>query len=91
MAEPRESGALPPAGRPPRGTRVRRGGLAVVHDGEIVVPADASAAEVEGLQGEQVQYFFPVEIEVREAASPIDAEEIVARVLDQLAHGIRNT
>ena len=61
-----------------------------MHDGELIVPADASAAEVEGLQGEQVQYFFPVEIEVREPTVQMDPDEIVARVLDQLAHGIRN-
>jgi hypothetical protein len=86
------SNASPPTpqGRSPRGTRVRRGGLAVVHDGELVVPADASEAEVEGLQSEQVQYFFPIEIEVRTPAASVDPDEIVARVLDQLAHGIRN-
>ena len=70
--------------------RVRREGLAVVHDGELVVPADASAAELEGLQAEQVQYFFPVEIEVHEPSMQVDPDEIIARVLDQLANGIRN-
>ena len=90
MAESSDrAGAAPPPGRAPRGVRVRQTGIAVVHQGELVVAADASAAEVEGLQGEIVQYHFPVEIEVREAAATVDPDALIARALDQLAHGIR--
>jgi len=52
--------------------RVTRTGIALVHEGELVFPADASEAEAEYVADERytVHYHFPVEIEIRGRAEP---------------------
>lgn len=76
-------------GRGPReATRVRRTGLAVVHEGEWVVAAPGHEAEHEPVTtGEHavVHYHFPVEIEVVSAGRAIDPEELVDLTLGRLA------
>jgi hypothetical protein len=73
-----------------RAVRVRRTGIALVHEGELILPADGSEAEARALRGETVHYHFPVEIEVCEPRAPLDADALVARVLAELARGLRS-
>lgn len=78
MAPPRDDDA---------GTRVARTGIALVHEGEVILPAAGSEAETEALLEDArtvVQYYFPVEIEVRAAPDPLDPDEIVERTLRAL-------
>ncbi len=47
------------------GTRVRETGLALVHEGEYILPAPGSEASFDSPRGTQsgvVNYYFPVEI-----------------------------
>ena len=65
------------------GTRVERTGIALVHQGEYIVPAAGSAAElvqVPAAGGPDVHYFFPVEIEL---VGELD-EAMVGRVAEQV-------
>jgi hypothetical protein len=74
--------------------RVTRTGIALVHEGELILPAAGSEA-----QGEQVledsrtivQYSFPVEVEVRAAPAEVDADAIADLALRRLARGLRGT
>jgi hypothetical protein len=69
-------------------TRVRRTGLAIVHEGEWVVSTPDSAAELEAMAGDRqavVHYHFPVEIEVVSAGRAVDHEELVDLALGRLA------
>lgn len=79
--------ALESNGGEDRGTRVTETGIALVHAGEVILPAPGSEAETEQLLKDSrtvVQYYFPVEIEVRAAPDPIDPDEIVDRALRAL-------
>jgi|KBSMisStaDraftv2_1062788.scaffolds.fasta_scaffold776696_2 hypothetical protein len=70
-----------------RGTRVTETGIALVHAGEVILPAPGSEAGTEQLLQDSrtvVEYYFPVEIEVRAAPDPIDPDEIVDRALRAL-------
>ncbi|WP_165226771.1 hypothetical protein [Aquisphaera insulae] len=64
-----------PFGAAPEGqpARVVRTGIALVHEGELVFPAAGSEAEAE-LAGSDdrvvINYYFPVEIEVRGGPEP---------------------
>jgi hypothetical protein len=73
-----------------RAVRVRRTGIALVHQGELVLPADGSEAEAKALRRQDVHYHFPVEIEVCEAAAVPDMGELVARTMTELARGLRS-
>lgn len=82
-----------PRGGEGRGARVRRTGIALVHEGELIQPAAGSEAEAERVAGDAlatVNYYFPVEIEVRGAAEAPDAEEIVQETLRRLARSLRS-
>lgn len=76
----------------PHAARVAHTGIALVHEGELILPAAGSEA-----QGEQVledsrtsvQFIFPVEIEVR-AAEPVDLDMLVEETLRRLAEGLEN-
>lgn len=79
--------ALERNGGEDRGTRVTETGIALVHAGEVILPEPGSEAETEQLLDDSrtvVQYYFPVEIEVRAAPDPIDPDEIVDRALRAL-------
>ncbi len=68
--------------------RVLETGLAVVHEGELILPAAGSEAQAEqvGLDARAViQYHFPVEIEVRGGGERIDPHELAKLVLEKLA------
>jgi hypothetical protein len=73
------------------GARVTRTGIALVHEGELVLPAAGSAAQAEQVLADQrsvVHYHFPVEIEVRGAAASLDVDALVDRALSRLAQGL---
>jgi hypothetical protein len=63
---------------PPR--RVERTGIALVHEGERIFPAEDSAAGLATTSAGVVNYYFPVEIEVVGG----DAERIVEEIFDAL-------
>jgi hypothetical protein len=72
--------------------RVLRTGIALVHEGEWVLPAAGDEAESESADDPRavVQYFFPVEIEVLAAADTVDLESVVRETLRRLAQGLRS-
>lgn len=70
-----------------RGARVTETGIALVHTGEVILPAPGSEAETERLLEDSrtiVQYYFPVEIEVRAAPDAVDPDAIVTQTLQAL-------
>lgn len=71
--------------------RVLRTGIALVHQGELILPADGSEAEAERVIGDAratIHYYFPVEIEVRAAPDPPDSEAIIQEALRRLARSL---
>ena len=71
--------------------RVRETGIALVHQGELVLPAAGSEAQADRVIDDAratVQYYFPVEIEVRAAPEQVAARDIVDMTLDALASGL---
>lgn len=73
--------------------RVERSGIALVHEGELIVPAPGAAADLGpgGAAGSadhggptEVHYWFPVQVEVVGLDGPT-ADAVVARVFDELA------
>ena len=78
-------------GRRPAAVRVRQTGLAVVHEGELVMPAAGSEAEIEHAATDPravVEYHFPVTIEVREASAP-DVDQLAELAARKLVDGMR--
>jgi hypothetical protein len=77
------------------GMRVRRTGIALVHEGELLLrPAPGSEAELEPSGGDgaaMAQYVFPVEIEVLAPPDPGDVQAIVDLALAQLARSFEVT
>lgn len=76
-----------------RATRIRRTGLALVHEGELVLPAAGSEAAAEVVAHDDrvtVNYYFPVEIEVRDGGEPADPRPAVEHALRTFARGIDN-
>jgi hypothetical protein len=71
------------------GAHVERTGLAVVHEGEYIVPAPGSeatvAADVEEV-GRVVNYYFPVEIEVVGELGAEHMEAVAQYVYDELTN-----
>ena len=73
-------------------TRVHRTGIALVHAGELVLPAAGSEAEMEPAAADPravVEYHFPVVIEVREARAP-DVGAVARRAARMLVQGLRD-
>jgi hypothetical protein len=71
--------------------RVESTGIALVHEGEIVLPAAGSEAQAERVIEDTqavIHYHFPVEIEVRAAPAPIDPEDVVRLALQRLTAGM---
>ena len=78
---------------PARAARVRRTGIALVHAGELVLPAEGSAAQAEAVaQSDRttVHYHFPVEIEVVDAREALDHDRAAAHTLEQLLSGLQS-
>lgn len=88
-----EQGSRGSSGAGGRAARVRRTGIALVHEGELILPAGGSEAEAERVVEDSrsvVNYHFPVEIEVRAAPDPVDPEEIIRQTLLRLTQGLEN-
>jgi hypothetical protein len=71
--------------------RVTETGIALVEAGELVVPEAGSTAQAERVIDDArmtIQYYFPVEVEVRAAPEPVAAQEIVDMALEALASGL---
>jgi hypothetical protein len=82
-----------PADPPAEPARVTRTGIALVHEGELVLPAAGSAAQAAAAGADPravVEYHFPVEIEVRAGAAPADLAAVVDAVLERLADRIEH-
>ena len=82
-----------PEGREQTGAkRVLETGIALVHEGELVLPAAGSEAQA-GLVADDaravIHYHFPVEIEVRAGGEPVDANEIATLVFERLSRRLR--
>jgi len=76
-----------------RAARVARTGIALVHEGELILPAAGSEAEGEQALADSravVQYRFPVEVEVRGMPSELDPDAIADLALRRLARGLRS-
>lgn len=76
-----------------RAARVERTGIALVHEGELVLPAagsEAQATQVTEDAQSVIHYYFPVEIEVRAAPEPMDTDEIVQATLNHLAQSLES-
>lgn len=75
----------------PGATRVRRTGIALVHEGELVLPASGSEAQSERVAQDDrtaIHYHFPVEIEVRAGGATIDTSRIIDLTLARLAQSL---
>ena len=76
----------------PKAKRVLETGIALVHRGELVLPAAGSEAQaaVAGADARtMIEYHFPVEIEIVGAAAPLDLDAIAHHVLDRLNRRLR--
>jgi hypothetical protein len=75
--------------------RVERTGIALVHEGELVVPASDAGATFSGFDGgpgegpSEVHYWFPVQVEVI-GLDDATAGAIVARVFEELGRELEN-
>jgi hypothetical protein len=77
--------------RTSRAASVRRTGIALVHAGEIVLPAAGSEAEAEAVAFSDrttIHYHFPVEIEVISGGRALDLDQIADRTLERLLRGL---
>jgi hypothetical protein len=73
--------------RPAPGSQiVERTGLAVVHEGERIVVAPDSAAQLVAAPAQVVNYYFPVEVEVLDVGT---AEALAERIYDALQRELR--
>ncbi|MEH1029297.1 hypothetical protein [Micromonospora profundi] len=71
-----------------RAARVTRTGLALVHAGELVLPAAGSEAEAEQVAEDDravIAYHFPVEIEVVAGGGAVDVDALADLALARLA------
>jgi hypothetical protein len=72
--------------------RVLETGIALVHEGELVLPAAGSEAQAEAVADDAravIQYHFPVEIEVWAGGERTDPEEIATLVFERLSRRLR--
>jgi hypothetical protein len=70
------------------GGRVERSGIALVHEGEYIMPAPGSEAQItasDQANGVVINYYFPVEIEVIGALSDEQIRRVTEYVFDELA------
>ncbi len=63
--------------------RVERTGLAVVHDDEMIVPAEGSEAVLAQTGANVVNYYFPVEIEIIGAGTAEEWAQDIYAALQQ--------
>lgn len=73
------------------GGRVKETGIALVHEGEYILPAPGSEAEIEpaaASAGTVVNYYFPVEVVVVGALSDDDRAELEASIWGGLSDAL---
>jgi len=73
--------------------RVLNTGIALLHEGELVLPAAGSAAQAEQVIDDTqtvIHYYFPVEVEIRTTENSMNHEDIVETALLRLARGVRS-
>ena len=73
--------------------RVTRTGIALVHEGELILPAAGSEAAAETVAADDrtvVHYHFPVEVEVRGSPEPGDPVATVEDALRGVTRALRN-
>jgi hypothetical protein len=76
-----------------RGARVTQTGIALIHKGELVLPAAGSAAQAEQVLDDEravIHYHFPVEIEVRGSAPAMDVDALVDQALTRFTQGLES-
>jgi hypothetical protein len=72
-----------------RAARVTRTGLALVHEGELVLPSAGSEAQAETVAGSDrtaVHYHFPVEVQVLAGADSESLDRLSERIFAKLMH-----
>jgi hypothetical protein len=70
------------------GGRVEQTGIALVHEGEYIMPAPGSEAQIataDRADGPVINYYFPVEIEVIGALNDEQIRRVSEYVFDELA------
>jgi len=70
------------------GGRVERTGIVLVHEGEYIMPAPGSEAQIttdDQANGVVINYYFPVEIEVIGALSDEQIRSVTEYVFDELS------
>ena len=75
------------------GGRVERTGIALVHEGEYIMPAPGSEAQIvseDQADGTVINYYFPVEIEVIGALSDAQLSLVAEYVCDALNTALRS-
>jgi hypothetical protein len=78
-------------GPEPQALRVTDTGIALVHQGEVILPAAGSEAQGELAADDArtvIEYYFPVEVEVRAAPAAVSADDIVGQTLSYLIDGL---
>lgn len=84
--------ATEPGGQETGAKRVLETGIALVHAGEVVLPAVGSEAQAELLADDTravINYHFPVEIEIRAPGERIDPVDLADLVLERLVRRLR--
>lgn len=77
-----------------RAKRVLETGIALVHEGELVLPAAGSEAQAELVADDAravIHYHFPVEIEVVGAPAAVDPLAIAQLVFERLSRRLRES
>lgn len=75
------------------GGRVERTGIALVHEGEYIMPMPGSEAQISPLtqiEGMAINYYFPVEIELIGTFSEAQLRSITEYVCDTLNTALRS-
>jgi len=75
------------------GGRIERTGIALVHEGEYIVPSQGSAAEIAGdvaAGAHLVTLRFPIEVEVVGQLSDAHKQQVADFVFEQLDSALRS-
>jgi hypothetical protein len=74
------------------GGRVERTGIALVHEGEYIVPAPGSEAVIAtgGSTEQVINYYFPIEIEVMGTLNDAQVQRVAQYVFDELESAFRS-
>lgn len=76
-----------------RAARVKRTGIALVHEGELILPAGGSEAQAEQVANDArqiIHYHFPVTIEHVPHEPPEPVEQVIDRYFQTAAEALKN-